>query len=170
MADPTDNPDAALVEAMKLAIRDAVTDFDGDPVGVHLSNSAAVDASTCTVGQVNRVVDSICLDAATAALAALRRVRPDNKTFPVIGFGRIPWSVAERAYDSYVANFGGRGQSLERVAERGGFYVGEMDQQLPGWREECTAIGKLAKLEAENAGLRARIANLENPQPPETTP
>ena len=149
----TDNPDAPLVEAMARAI------FENTPRQDHREwDYEEPTWDTLPYKDRFRAI-------ATAALAALRRVRPDNKTFPVIGFGRIPWSVAERAYDSYVANFGGRGQSLERVAERGGFYVGEMDQQLPGWREECTAIGKLAKLEAENAGLRARIANLENPQP-----
>src|SRR5690606_9962744 len=55
---------------------------------------------------------------------------------------KIPWSVAERAYSVYAARYG-KGQSLERMAERGGFGPGEMDMFLPGWREECSEIAQL---------------------------
>lgn len=55
---------------------------------------------------------------------------------------RIPWSVAERAYSIYSAKYG-RDQSLERLAERGGFGPGEMDEFLPGWRDEVSEITKL---------------------------
>lgn len=55
-----------------------------------------------------------------------------KKTFPiqspihVRGMGQltIPWHIAEEAYKEYILQ-GGRGQSLERLAERGGF----------GWEE-----------------------------------
>lgn len=46
----------------------------------------------------------------------------------------IPWWVAERAYGVYAAEFG-RSQSLERLAQRGGFCPSEMDSFYPEWRE-----------------------------------
>lgn len=54
----------------------------------------------------------------------------DCKAYPP----RIPWHVAELAYSVYAARWGGS-QSLERLAERGGFHPGEMDEFLPNWRE-----------------------------------
>jgi hypothetical protein len=56
----------------------------------------------------------------------------------------IPWSVAELAYSVYAAQYGRR-QSLERLAERGGFGPLEMDEFLPDWREQCSEIVKLRK-------------------------
>lgn len=47
----------------------------------------------------------------------------------------IPWALAEEAYVVYCKRYGGSGQSLERVAERGGFGPGEMDLFRPGWRD-----------------------------------
>lgn len=49
----------------------------------------------------------------------------------------IPWNIAELAYSVYSARFG-NGQSLERLADRGGFGPGEMDMFLPGWRDKCS--------------------------------
>ena len=69
----------------------------------------------------------------------------------------IPWSVAERAYGAYASMYG-RGQSLERLAERGGFGVEEMDQLYPPWREE---VSEIAALRAAVAMLRARDGALE---------
>lgn len=55
----------------------------------------------------------------------------------------IPWSVAELAYSVY-----GHSQTLERIAERGGFGAGEMDTFLPDWIERCNEITQL-KAEVE---------------------
>jgi hypothetical protein len=52
---------------------------------------------------------------------------------------QIPWSVAELAYSVYSGSYG-RSQSLDRLAERGGFGPGEMDMFLPDWRERCDRI------------------------------
>lgn len=67
-----------------------------------------------------------------------------ERRFPIIGtyrprgggepYGCVPWSVAERAYAGYSARYGTQ-QSMERLAERGGFGHSEMDQFAPGWRE-----------------------------------
>ena len=60
----------------------------------------------------------------------------DQRRFPVISGGTIPWAVAELAYISY-AQRSGSSQSLERLAERGGFGVEELDVLLPDWRDRC---------------------------------
>ena len=82
----------------------------------------------------------------------------DERTFPIQRGERgvkphptrIPWHVADLAYSVYSARFG-TSQSLERLAERGGFGPEEMDMFLPDWRERCD----------ENARLKARVAELE---------
>ena len=51
----------------------------------------------------------------------------------------IPWYVADLAYSAYSARYG-REQSLERLAERGGFSPSEMDDFLPDWRERCDVL------------------------------
>jgi hypothetical protein len=80
---------------------------------------------------------------------------------------QIPWSVAEKAYSAYVAQYG-RGQSLMRLAERGGFGWGEMDTLYPNWRKETDSVLLLQKqrdilLEAVQfaAGSLCQVANYE---------
>lgn len=72
-----------------------------------------------------------------AALAAAE-VDP-NRRFPLMRTRSLPevnqrtwcpWWIAELAYIAY-----GSHQTLERVAERGGFGNGEMDRFCPDWRE-----------------------------------
>jgi hypothetical protein len=70
----------------------------------------------------------------------------DAKPHPM----RIPWSVAELAYSVYSARYG-TSQSLETLAERGGFGAGEMDKFLPDWRDRCDEI---IRLRAENTRFR----------------
>jgi hypothetical protein len=55
---------------------------------------------------------------------------------------RIPWSVAEKAYGKYAGLYG-RQQTLERLAERGGFSLTEMDDLYPAWRSEVDEITAL---------------------------
>jgi len=64
----------------------------------------------------------------------------------------IPWSVAEKAYGAYAAQYG-RSQSLERLAQRGGFGWGEMDTLYPPWRQE---VDELVRLRADLAAARAK--------------
>jgi len=69
----------------------------------------------------------------------------------------IPWSLAELAYSMYVQH-GGSGQTLKRVAERGGFYPSEKDKFLPNWREMASDLAA-AKAEIDllleaNAALK----------------
>jgi hypothetical protein len=51
----------------------------------------------------------------------------------------IPWRVHGLAWEAYAKKYG-RAQSAERLAERGGFGIGEMDEFLPGWRDMAHAI------------------------------
>lgn len=71
----------------------------------------------------------------------------------------IPWSVADKAYHVYRSRYGS-GQSLERLAERGGFGANEMDEFYPGWRDE---VSELAQLRAERDALRG-LWTAEPPQ------
>ena len=81
-----------------------------------------------------------------------------ERMFPVHSSGRnakphptrIPWSIADKAYSVYSARHG-RQQSLERLAERGGFHPDEMDEFYPAWREETSEI----------AALRTQLAAVE---------
>jgi hypothetical protein len=68
----------------------------------------------------------------------------------------IPWSVAEKAYGAYAREYG-KGQSLERLAERGGFGWCEMDTLYPPWRDEVSEIIRLRDVLAKIANL-ARLA------------
>jgi hypothetical protein len=65
----------------------------------------------------------------------------------------VPWSVAERAYGVYASRYG-TSQSLERLAERSGFAVEEMDDFYPPWREE---VSEIAALRAERDRLREAL-------------
>ena len=83
----------------------------------------------------------------------------------------IPWSVAEKAY-SVAARYGG--QSIERLAELGGFAPSEMDKHYPGWREECDEI---ARLRAECSAVKEALGNVARaltfqspPGPPDPPP
>ena len=90
----------------------------------------------------------------------------DAKPHPML----IPWSVAELAYSVYAGRYG-TGQSLERLAERGGFGPGEMDMFLPDWRERCDELTKLRALVAtirlpegltcDNGNVRALVESLQ---------
>jgi hypothetical protein len=46
------------------------------------------------------------------------------KPFPIQGGGSIPWWLAEVAFEYYHEQW--KGQSLQRIAERGGFGVQEL--------------------------------------------
>ncbi len=56
-------------------------------------------------------------------------------------YGQVPWSVAEEAYVVYSGRYG-TSQSLERLAERGGFGRDEIEELLgrsvePEFRERA---------------------------------
>lgn len=65
-----------------------------------------------------------------------------EKRFPILkppgvkhtrsGYVDLPWLVAELAYEAYAKKYG-KSQSLERIAERGGFGEYELDELYPEW-------------------------------------
>ncbi len=52
---------------------------------------------------------------------------------------KIPWEVSDLAYSVYKSRYG-NDQSLEKLANRGGFSAREMDSLLPDWRIRCGLI------------------------------
>lgn len=66
-----------------------------------------------------------------------------NKIAPVQGYAPgIPWEMHLRAYAVYCDKCGPQPAMIDLEGRncRGGFYVGELDQFIPGWREELAAI------------------------------
>lgn len=63
-----------------------------------------------------------------------------DRRFPIQGGGTVDWAAAELAYATYAKSVGS-GQTLERLAERGGFgiiefcllYHGRYRTNPPGW-------------------------------------
>lgn len=87
----------------------------------------------------------------------------EQKTFPIQSKRgaaphptRISWETAELAYSVYASEYG-RGQSLERLAERGGFGPGEMDMFLPDWRTRESLLAKW-QIKCHAAEQRAEAA------------
>lgn len=68
----------------------------------------------------------------------------------------IPWHIADLAYSIYSAKYG-KEQSLERMAQRGGFSPSEMDNLLPDWCERCD---KLTDIKAKLTATQARVKQL----------
>ncbi len=68
----------------------------------------------------------------------------------------IPWAFAELAYSVYAGNYG-KSQSLEHLAERGGFGPNEMDLFLPDWRHRCEVF---RQLEQERDKLSNEVQDL----------
>jgi hypothetical protein len=97
------------------------------------------------------------------AEAHLFPLQPAGRKYkgPAVPSLRIPWIVAEKAYAAYAARYG-QDQSLERLAERGGFCVEEMDELLPAWRDECDALRlALARIRELEAALSEKTALLQ---------
>ena len=103
---------------------------------------------------------------AEKAEAELAKARAGGeRTFPLQvckdiepGPKHIPWSIAEKAYGVYVGKYG-RCQSLERLAERGGFGWDEMDNLYPKWRAE---VGEISELKSELAKAREEVERLKH--------
>ena len=86
----------------------------------------------------------------------------NSKMFPIQKSNPIPWEEAERAYRTYARLYGGN-QSLERLAERGGFGVREFSCYWHGHEpnRDCThgyPLDRVAKLETRISELEAQLA------------
>lgn len=83
-----------IVEHVAKAVRDQPTTFDGDPIGVHLSNSMMIDASTSTIEESRSAVMGVCKDAARAAIKATLEYLSENVSHKQIAEG---WAQLKRA-------------------------------------------------------------------------
>jgi hypothetical protein len=89
----------------------------------------------------------------------------EDKRAPVQGFAEgIPWSLHMKAYNVYAKRYG-KQEALITGRCRGGFGVSELDEFIPGWREELSALtilrNQLQASQQREADKDARIAELE---------
>jgi hypothetical protein len=80
-----------------------------------------------------------------------------DKHAPVQGYSAgIPWSMHLRAYDMYCKKYGPQPAlvDLEKKNCRGGFGTEELDEFIPGWRDELSKTVQLLR--------RARVAEAIN--------
>lgn len=100
--------------------------------------------------------DDLWLISQVRTLSAENERLKTPKMFPLqtdrepSGPRQIPWSVAEIAYGRYSKIYGSD-QSLEHLAQRGGFSWGEMDELHPNWRKDTNEI----------IALKVKIAELK---------
>lgn len=77
-----------------------------------------------------------------------------EKVAPVQGYASgIPWSMHLRAYDAYCKRNGCQ-SAMVTGGCRGGFHTSELDQFIPGWRDE---LSQVAKLTAERDELAKQV-------------
>jgi hypothetical protein len=92
----------------------------------------------------------------TAAENLEQLIQQQERRFPLLGTNgcvTIPWSVAEKAYKGYARI---HTQSLETLAERGGFAEEELDKYYPLWRDEVSEIKQLKMRVSELEALLAQ--------------
>ncbi|KKL63705.1 hypothetical protein LCGC14_2172440, partial [marine sediment metagenome] len=100
-----------------------------------------------------------------AAVEALRRhvaELEDGKYAPVQGYSAgIPWSMHLRAYDMYCKKYSPQPAlvDLEKRNCRGGFGTEELDEFIPGWRDE---LSKTVQLLRRVEAAEARVVELED--------
>lgn len=79
----------------------------------------------------------------------------------------IPWAMHLRAYDAYCKRFAPQPAMIDLQFRncRGGFAVRELDEFIPGWREELEELPRLRatvkKLEAELSEARVAVDQLD---------
>lgn len=78
-----------------------------------------------------------------------------ERNYPRPGPIAVPWSVAEKAWAVYAGKYG-TSQSVERLAQRGGFGWSEMDDFYPEWRAETDEIHRLRERVRTLEGERGR--------------
>lgn len=132
----------AEVARLRSLLRDAATNWHDFGRG-HQPGPRSADAdkrvffSQCQLPECVAVRAILAQPGATQVLEPATDSTPlpdgGGRKFPAQNGAPIPWSLAERAYAVYASRYG-RAQSLERLAERGGFGINELDDLVPGWR------------------------------------
>ncbi len=82
----------------------------------------------------------------------------EGKTAPVQDYGRIPWSTHVKAWREYHRQHPNH-QTAERMAERGGFHVSEMDVFHPTWRDE---VEEIPLLKTQRDALLAALEKIQS--------
>ena len=129
---------------------------------------------------------SLTPDERDALVTTVRQLRQEvarlerPRMFPIQdGAPAVRWELAEKAYTTYVSLYG-KSQSLERLAERGGFGLKEFSCLYLGHDPRCkhsgehvaeveSQIGYVAQLQQENSRLRSRVLELSNEAKPMVT-
>lgn len=97
------------------------------------------------------------IQAAEARVAELEEAEEQRRgrRAPVQGYtDGIPWEMHMRAYDAYRKKYGEQ-RALIEGACRGGFGTGELDEFIPGWREELSEFHRMRReLAALKGGKR----------------
>jgi hypothetical protein len=129
----------------------------GDPIIEIEALPTTASVKREEVDDVRRENAELRNECAEKAMEILRLKKP--RMFPLQtsrdappGPRQIPWSVAEIAYGEYSRRYGSS-QTLERLAERGGFGWCEMDTFHPAWRNEVSELSSL-RTELEQAQRR----------------
>ena len=85
----------------------------------------------------------------------------ETRRAPVQGYSAgIPWEMHLRAYDAYCQRYR-KQQALIEGGCRGGFGTVELDEFIPGWRDEAAltdALDRAKKAEAQLATITAGLA------------
>ncbi len=114
---------------------------------------------------VDQVFFAAAISDLTAAVEALReRVKgfESDKHAPVQGYSAgIPWLMHLRAYDMYCKKYSPQPAlvDLEKKNCRGGFGTEELDEFIPGWRDE---LSKTVQLLRRAEAAEARVVELES--------
>ncbi len=83
----------------------------------------------------------------------------------------IPRILLEKAYENDKGNnskLGGAGQTLQRIIERGGYSINEMDRLYPNWRKELISLNKIRNSQKNSVSLSEIPGTIENKQLVET--
>ncbi len=119
-----------------------------DPAAIDLDEIKVRRHPSC---HTNSIVLDDDFNSLIAAVEVLRKrvveLEP-GKRAPVQGYSAgIPWSMHLRAYDMYCKKYCSQPAliDLEKQNCRGGFGTEELDEVIPGWRDELSEIGKLLR-------------------------
>ena len=143
---------AETLEPMNTKKRDTNSDTFIAACRDHCGNSIANTGVGKWLGQALEIIAE-----RDATIAELRAV----KIAPVQGFSAgIPWEMHLRAYDAYCKKHGEQDALIDLDGRncRGGFHDSELDDFIPGWRDELTTI---AAHEATIAELRDKAELLD---------
>lgn len=130
-------------------------------IGIAVTNEDGKQDPEAAGAALKDFIDRANADAET--ISSLIRERDalkvkEEKRAPVQGFSAgIPWSMHLRAYDAYCKQYS-RQQALIEGGCRGGFGVKELDDFIPGWREEISEIARLTRERDEARATNKRLS------------